>query len=104
MTLNNLNPRTSMKRFSRSTVSATDLLLSLVMTEDCALSNIRDPLPSLGISFERRIGTVDGIVDGTTNEVLHDATSCGITPALTCCRKRKRVTSGRWRQSGAARC
>jgi hypothetical protein len=32
-----------MKRFSRSTVSATDLLLNLVMTEDCALSNIRCP-------------------------------------------------------------
>jgi hypothetical protein len=32
-----------MERFSRSTVSATDLLLTLVMTEDCALSTIRIP-------------------------------------------------------------
>jgi hypothetical protein len=29
--------------FQSSTVSATDLMLSLVMTEDCALSNIRIP-------------------------------------------------------------
>jgi hypothetical protein len=38
MTLNNVKPRSAMKPFSRSTVSATDLLLSLVMTEDRALS------------------------------------------------------------------
>jgi hypothetical protein len=43
MTLNNVKPRSAMKRFSRSTVSATDLLLNLVMTEDCAPSNIRIP-------------------------------------------------------------
>ena len=34
MTLNNVKPRSAMKRFSRSTVSATDRLLNLVMTED----------------------------------------------------------------------
>src|SRR5215469_5673022 len=44
MTLNNVKPRTAMMRFSRSTVSTTALLLGLVMTEDCALSNIRIPL------------------------------------------------------------
>src|SRR5271165_3877939 len=52
MTLNNVKPRSGMKRFSRSTFSATDLLLNLVMTEDCALSDIGF-LPSPGISFER---------------------------------------------------
>jgi hypothetical protein len=40
-----------MNRFSLSTVSATDLPLYLVMTEDCALSNIR--IPSFARDFVR---------------------------------------------------
>jgi len=41
-----------MKRFSRATVSATDLVLNLVMTEDWAFSNVRLP-PSLYKPFWR---------------------------------------------------
>src|SRR6185437_3770223 len=54
MTLNSMKPRSSIRRVSPSTVSATDWLLGLVMipAEDCGLSTVSAPMFS-GPLFER---------------------------------------------------
>src|SRR5262249_34901636 len=43
MILKSVNPRSSITRLSRSTVAPTDLRLRLVVAEECAPSDIRNP-------------------------------------------------------------
>ena len=51
-----------------------------------------------------RSGWLDLPPQGLTPCKKHQASLGALTLALTCCRKRERRRSGRWRQSGAVRC